>query len=80
MAGHRPKPYLGDPAYDVTQHIFNRVFIENADAGAVASRMARLLDLDLDRIFRWLFARAVEASPYWAGTADLARSLYTSLT
>ncbi|MGH3303723.1 MAG: hypothetical protein ACRDOK_19000 [Streptosporangiaceae bacterium] len=42
--------------------------------------MARLLDLDLDRIFRWLFARAVEASPYWAGTADLARSLYTSLT
>jgi streptomycin 6-kinase len=75
-----PKPYLGDPAYDVTQHIFNQVFIESADAGAVASRMARLLDLDLDRILRWLFARAVEASPYWAGMADLARSLYSSLT
>jgi streptomycin 6-kinase len=71
-----PKPYLGDPAYDVTQHIFNRVFIESADAGAVASRMSDLLDLDLDRILLWLFARAVEASPYWAGMADLARSLF----
>jgi streptomycin 6-kinase len=75
-----PKPYLGDPAYDVTQHIFNQVFIENADAGAVASRMARLLDLDLDRILLWLFARAVEASPYWAGMAELARGLYSFLT
>jgi streptomycin 6-kinase len=75
-----PKPYLGDPAYDVTQHIFNQLFIENADACAVASRMARLLDLDLDRILQWLFARAVEASPYWVGMADLARTLYSALT
>jgi streptomycin 6-kinase len=75
-----PKPYAGDPAYDVTQHIFNGVFIEGADAGVLASRMARLLDLDLDRILRWLFARAVEASPYWAGMADLARTLHCSLT
>lgn len=75
-----PKPYVGDPAYDVTQHIFNRVFLEGADAGALASRMASLLDLDTDRIVRWLFARSVEASPYWAGMADLARTLYSSLT
>jgi streptomycin 6-kinase len=75
-----PKPYLGDPAYDVTQHIFNGVFIEGADARALARRMARLLDLDLDRIQQWLFARAVEASPYWAGMADTARALYSSLT
>jgi hypothetical protein len=47
---------------------------------AVASRMASLLDLDPRRILRWLFARAVEASPYWAGMADLARTLYTCLT
>jgi hypothetical protein len=40
--------------------------------------MASLLDLDLDRILLWLFARAVEASPYWAGMADLARSLAPS--
>jgi streptomycin 6-kinase len=74
-----PKPYVGDPAYDVTQHIFNGVFIEGADAGPLAIRMARLLDLDPDRVARWLFARAVEASPYWPGMADLARNLYSSL-
>jgi len=73
-----PKPHLGDPAYDVTQHIFNGVFIEGLDAGALASRMASLLDLDLDRILLWLFARAVEASPYWLGMADLARTLAPS--
>jgi streptomycin 6-kinase len=70
-----PKPYVGDPAYDVTQHIFNGVFLEGADADVLAARMARLLDLDLDRILLWLFARSVEASPYWAGMADLARTL-----
>jgi len=73
-----PKPYVGDPSYDVTQHIFNAVFVEGADAGCLASRMASLLDLDLDRILLWLFARAVEASPYWPGMADLARSLAPS--
>lgn len=41
-----PKLYVGDPAYDVTQHIFNGVFVEDADAGALALRMACLLDLD----------------------------------
>jgi streptomycin 6-kinase len=75
-----PKPYVGEPAYDVTQHIFNGVFLEGADAGALAARMARLLDLDLNRILLWLFARAVEASPYWAGMPDLARTLYSFLT
>jgi streptomycin 6-kinase len=75
-----PKPYIGDPAYDVAQHIFNGVFIEGADAGALAARMAHLLDLDLSRIHLWLFARAVEASPYWTGMADLARTLRSFLT
>jgi len=75
-----PKPYVGDPAYDVTQHIFNGVFLKGADAEALASRMARLLDLDLNRILLWLFARAVEASPYWDGMADLAQTLYSLLT
>jgi hypothetical protein len=55
------------------------VFLEGADVEALASRMARLLDLDLSRILRWLFARAVEASPYWAGMADLARTLNSLL-
>src|ERR1700722_5289629 len=75
-----PKPYIGDPAYDVTQHIFNGVFIEGADVGALAARMAHLLDLDLSRVQLWLFARAVEASPYWTGMADLACTLGPLLT
>ena len=75
-----PKPYVGDAAYDVTQHVFNGVFLEGADVSSLAARMALLLDLDLNRILRWLFARAVEASPYWAGMADLARTLYPLLT
>jgi streptomycin 6-kinase len=75
-----PKPYVGDPAYDVTQHVFNGVFVEDADPGALAARMAGLLDLDLGRILLWLFARAVEGSPYWDGMADLARILNSSLT
>ncbi len=75
-----PKPFVGDPAYDVTQHIFNGVFRQGADAGALAARMASLLDLDLSRILRWLFARAVEASPYWDGMAALAPALHSLLT
>jgi hypothetical protein len=47
----------------VTQHIFNGVFLEGADVSSLAARMALLLDLDLNRILRWLFAWAVEASP-----------------
>ena len=70
-----PKPYIGGPAYDVTQHIFNGVFVEGVDVGALAARMAHLLDLDLSRVQLWLFARAVEASPYWTGMADLACAL-----
>ena len=75
-----PKPCVADPACDATQHIFNGVFVEGADAGALASPMARLLDLDLDRILLWLFARAVGASPYRAGMAGLARTLDSLLT
>lgn len=70
-----PKPYVGDPTYDATQHVFNGVFVEGLGIRPLASRMAVLLDLDLDRLLRWLFARAVEASPYWSGMAELARTL-----
>jgi hypothetical protein len=46
----------------------------------LAKEGTRLLDLDLNRILLWLFARAVEASPYWGGMADLAQTLYPLLT
>ena len=73
-----PKPYVGDPTYDVTQHILNRVLFEGADARSLCFRMAELLALDADRVLLWLFARAVEASPYWPGLAELACRLAPS--
>jgi streptomycin 6-kinase len=35
-----PKLYVGDPAYDVTQHIFNGMVLEGADADALSARIA----------------------------------------
>jgi streptomycin 6-kinase len=54
-----PKPYLGDPCYDVLQHLLNCE--ERLAAGPVglAQRMADLLDLDGHRVGEWLFARCV---------------------
>ncbi|MEV6490989.1 aminoglycoside phosphotransferase family protein [Actinoplanes sp. NPDC051633] len=70
-----PKPYLGDPAYEPTQHMFNfrdRLF---ADPGAFADRMAGLLDLDAQRVRQWLFARCVLEADEWAPLWDVARRL-----
>jgi streptomycin 6-kinase len=54
-----PKPYAGDPAYDVIQHLLNCQERLVADPAGVARRMAGLLDLDPGRVVDWLFARCV---------------------
>ena len=57
-----PKPYVGDPAYDCTQHMLNcdtRLF---TDPAGMARRMADLLDLDAGRVTQWLIVRCVEGS------------------
>jgi len=54
-----PKPYVGDPAYDVLQHMLNCRERLLADPRALARRMADLAGLDAERVQRWLFARAV---------------------
>jgi streptomycin 6-kinase len=53
-----PKPHVGDPAYDALQHMLNceRLF---TDPVGLARRLAAALDLDADRLLRWLFARCV---------------------
>jgi streptomycin 6-kinase len=56
------KPYVGDPAYDVLQHMLNCEDRLAVDAAALADRMARLTDLDSGRVRRWLFARSVQES------------------
>lgn len=54
-----PKPHVGDPCYDVLQHMLNVDGSLTADPIALAGRMAGLLDLDAERVRLWLFARAV---------------------
>jgi len=70
-----PKPYVGDPCYDLLQHMLNCQERLTADPVGLARRMADLAELDADRVLLWLFARCVQESPDWPGTADLARRL-----
>ncbi len=69
LAAHRmpwlvidPKPYVGDPAYDVLQHMLNCDERLAADPAALATRMAELAGLDAGRVRQWLFARCVQES------------------
>jgi len=57
-----PKPYVGDPAYDLLQHMLNCEDRLAADPAALAARMAGLAGVDAARVRQWLFARAVQES------------------
>lgn len=64
-----PKPYAGDPAYDLLQHMLSCADRLADDPGALADRMAHLTGAGPDRVRLWLFARAVLDSashPVWA--------------
>jgi streptomycin 6-kinase len=67
-----PKPYLGDPCYDVVQHMLNCEERLAADPAALADRMAGLAGVDGGRVRLWLFARCVQesaGSPLMRGVA-----------
>jgi len=70
-----PTPYVGDPAYDVLQHMLNCRERLAADPAGLAKRMADLVDLDAERVTLWLFARCVQESPGWSGMPDIATRL-----
>jgi streptomycin 6-kinase len=53
-----PKPFVGDPAYDATQHLLNCKPRLIATADSTLSRLADLLELDVERVRLWTFARA----------------------
>ena len=53
-----PKPFVGDPAYDATQHLFNCHSRMRSDPCETIRRFADLLDLDCERVRLWMFARA----------------------
>jgi streptomycin 6-kinase len=53
-----PKPFVGDPAYDATQHLRNCLLRLRSDPDGTIRRFADLLDVDHHRVRLWLFARA----------------------
>jgi streptomycin 6-kinase len=53
-----PKPFVGDPAYDATQHLFNCKARLRSDPAGTIHRIADLLSLDRERVRLWTFARA----------------------
>lgn len=65
-----PKPYVGDPHYDVTQHLLNCESLR-ADPIGLSDEVAALAGLDPDRVRQWLFARCVQEhlqhQPLWPG-------------
>jgi streptomycin 6-kinase len=53
-----PKPFIGDPAYDATQHLFNRGIASCARPKDLIRDFAALLGIPAHRIQSWIFARA----------------------
>jgi streptomycin 6-kinase len=53
-----PKPFVGDPAYDATQHLLNCPERLLSDPDATICRFADLLGVDRERVRLWTFARA----------------------
>jgi len=61
-----PKPFLGDRAYDATQHLFNCKDRMLAAPDATIQRMADLLEVNDERLRLWMFARsAAEPRDNW---------------
>jgi streptomycin 6-kinase len=53
-----PKPFVGDPAYDATQHLFNCIPRLIEDPDGVILRVAEMLEVSHERVRLWMFARA----------------------
>jgi streptomycin 6-kinase len=72
-----PKPFIGDPAYDATQHLFNCEARMRSDPQGTIRRFADLLEADHERVRLWVFARsAAEPRDIWDNDSlALARAL-----
>ena len=72
-----PKPFIGDRAYDATQHLLNCRERLHSSPGDTIKSFADLLEVDRERVQRWTFARlAAEPRDDWNdASADLARHL-----
>ncbi|HET9741717.1 MAG TPA: aminoglycoside phosphotransferase family protein [Terriglobales bacterium] len=72
-----PKPFVGDPAYDLTQHLINCEERLQTNPHDLIQRVADLAQVDADRVRLWLFGRAAaEPRDQWTNwKTDLARKL-----
>src|ERR1700757_3235706 len=73
-----PKPFVGDPAYDGTQHLFNCSARLQSNPDETIRRLADLLGVDYGRLRLWTFARAAaEPRDDWSNREwmELAREL-----
>jgi streptomycin 6-kinase len=72
-----PKPFVGDRAYDATQHLFNCKARMSAAPTDTIRRFADLLEVDAERVRMWMFARsAAEPRLEWtSGSLAIARAL-----
>ncbi len=61
-----PKPFVGDPAYDATQHLLNCRKRLRLDPLGLIGRISELTGVDHRRVRRWTFARlAAEPRAHW---------------
>ena len=72
-----PKPFVGDRAYDATQHLMNCKERLLRDPEATIACVAGLLDIDEERVRLWMFARsAAEPRDEWThASLRIARAL-----
>jgi streptomycin 6-kinase len=73
-----PKPFVGDPAYDATQHLLNCRTRLLADPSGTIVRFSELLAVDAERVRLWTFGRAAaEPRDNWSDPErlSLARTL-----
>lgn len=67
-----PKPFVGDPAYDATQHLFNCLGRLRSAPETTIRRLSDLLGVEHERVRLWTFARvAAEPRDDWS-SVDLA--------
>ncbi len=73
-----PKPFTGDPAYDVVQHLHNCEARLHTDPLGMVKRLADLCEVDTERARLWTFARAAaDPRPDWSNNlwVEVARAL-----
>lgn len=73
-----PKPFVGDPAFDATQHLLNSIDRLRTDPHGTIRRFAEMVRIDPERALLWTFARlAAEPRDDWHhdDSIDVARAI-----